>query len=307
VDYSDRDLRLHALALRQHGLVTRQQLVPLQYGRRAVRTRLSTGMWHEPAPGVLFLGPLTNLTAEQRIQLAVLRAGDRALVCQEAAAYLQGFVPQLEGEPEILLLHSGTRISGVGVRLSRRVELVDVTSRNGFVLTTPERTIIDLFGRLPPWEAEAILDRALQSRRTTLGKIRRRAEELRKRGRRGIPFLVECLAERDPQTARTREYWEPKVLRLIQSAGLDGVRVNHEVEVGGRKYVLDFAWPKAMVVLEFDGYATHSGRDAFEADRRRQNDLVAAGWEVLRVTAAMVKAAGVRALDPLAAVLARRP
>jgi very-short-patch-repair endonuclease len=37
-------------------------------------------------------------------------------------------------------------------------------------------------------------------------------------------------------------------------------------------------------VIEFDGFAAHGGRAAFVADRRRQNQLIVAGYRVLRVT-----------------------
>jgi len=37
-------------------------------------------------------------------------------------------------------------------------------------------------------------------------------------------------------------------------------------------------------VVEVDGYAYHSHRNAFERDRRRDADLAAAGYRVIRVT-----------------------
>jgi very-short-patch-repair endonuclease len=37
-------------------------------------------------------------------------------------------------------------------------------------------------------------------------------------------------------------------------------------------------------VLEIDGYAFHGHRGAFEANRRRDQVLVAAGYRVIRVT-----------------------
>jgi very-short-patch-repair endonuclease len=40
----------------------------------------------------------------------------------------------------------------------------------------------------------------------------------------------------------------------------------------------------AGLVIEFDVFAAHGGREAFVADRRRQNQLTMAGYRVLRVT-----------------------
>lgn len=48
--------------------------------------------------------------------------------------------------------------------------------------------------------------------------------------------------------------------------------------------VVDVLFPAQRLVLEVDGYAAHSAREAFERDRRRQNRLVAEGYIVLRFT-----------------------
>jgi very-short-patch-repair endonuclease len=49
---------------------------------------------------------------------------------------------------------------------------------------------------------------------------------------------------------------------------------------------VDLALLEVRLALEHDGQAVHDRPDAFVADRRRQNALVAAGWTVLRLTAA---------------------
>ena len=61
-------------------------------------------------------------------------------------------------------------------------------------------------------------------------------------------------------------------------------QVNYRVRVGGRVRYLDLAWPDAKVAVEFDGFVPHSTRRVFDDDRVRQNDLVADGWTVFRVT-----------------------
>jgi very-short-patch-repair endonuclease len=59
--------------------------------------------------------------------------------------------------------------------------------------------------------------------------------------------------------------------------------------VGGRVRYLDVAWLEAKVAIEFDGFVPHSTRRVFDDDRVRQNDLVADGWTVFRVTATMLR------------------
>jgi very-short-patch-repair endonuclease len=41
---------------------------------------------------------------------------------------------------------------------------------------------------------------------------------------------------------------------------------------------------RPAVIAEVDGFRFHGGRAAFERDRRRDGDLLAAGHRVLRVT-----------------------
>ncbi|WP_314893822.1 DUF559 domain-containing protein [Rothia mucilaginosa] len=53
----------------------------------------------------------------------------------------------------------------------------------------------------------------------------------------------------------------------------------------GPQLSVDFAWPEARVILEFDGeqkYLDHPGRDRYEAARDRA--LARAGWRVVHLT-----------------------
>lgn len=52
---------------------------------------------------------------------------------------------------------------------------------------------------------------------------------------------------------------------------------------------VDFAYPEAKLAIEIDGYRWHAGNDAWQRDRRRNNELSRLGWTVLRFTAADLK------------------
>jgi very-short-patch-repair endonuclease len=56
------------------------------------------------------------------------------------------------------------------------------------------------------------------------------------------------------------------------------------VRIGQQSYIVDILFEKARLVLEIDGWETHSSRTAFEHDRRRRNELVLAGFVVLNFT-----------------------
>ena len=49
-------------------------------------------------------------------------------------------------------------------------------------------------------------------------------------------------------------------------------------------YTVDFLWPKAGLIVETDGWATHGTRSKFETDRNRDAWLATQGYRVIRFT-----------------------
>ena len=80
--------------------------------------------------------------------------------------------------------------------------------------------------------------------------------------------------------AFTRSDAERVMLRLVRRAGLPEPLVN--AHVCGLE--VDFDGPAQGLVVEVDGHAFHGDRGAFEADRERDQILVASGLRVIRVT-----------------------
>ena len=70
------------------------------------------------------------------------------------------------------------------------------------------------------------------------------------------------------------------LLDLVEAAGLPRPRTN--VKVG--EWEVDALWEAQRLVVEVDGFAYHSTREAFERDRRKDAELLARGYRVLRVT-----------------------
>jgi superfamily II DNA or RNA helicase/very-short-patch-repair endonuclease len=82
-----------------------------------------------------------------------------------------------------------------------------------------------------------------------------------------------------------------------------------EVSSGGRTYRVDYAirGERLRVAVELDGFEFHGSRHAFTYDRLRQNDLHAAGWNVLRFSYDAIRHDAARCVAQLQAVLALDP
>ncbi len=78
----------------------------------------------------------------------------------------------------------------------------------------------------------------------------------------------------------TRSRMERKLRALIKQAALPAPLSN--VRVHGHE--VDMYWPAHRLVVEFDGWNTHSSRTAFESDRLKDAALQLAGERVIRVT-----------------------
>lgn len=75
---------------------------------------------------------------------------------------------------------------------------------------------------------------------------------------------------------------------LLDRHHITGWIANLPVEVPGAAYFIDVAFRGRRVACEIDGFAFHSSRRAFTSDLERQNDLVLAGWTVLRFSWDMI-------------------
>ncbi|UOY00830.1 endonuclease domain-containing protein [Blastococcus sp. PRF04-17] len=169
----------------------------------------------------------------------------------------------------------------------------EVVERSGFRLTTPQRTWRDLAATLVPAALLAVTDQLL-ARWCSASDVRAQLD-LRPSGR-GSARAREVLPIADPRAESPME----SVLRwLLHEAGVPAPELQYVIRTAEGTFRADLAWPRAKLLVEFDG-AIHRDGDVFVRDLRRQNALVAAGWTVLRFSGADVLG---RPLDVVAAIL----
>jgi very-short-patch-repair endonuclease len=174
----------------------------------------------------------------------------------------------------------------------------EVTTIAGVPVTTPARTLLDFAGTVTAREVEQALATALRSQLVKREAVKAMLERHPKH--RGAPVLRQLLDdEGDP--AFTRSDAEEKLLEITRTAGLPRPALN--VSVLGHE--VDFLWRSARVVAQVDGYAFHSSARSFALDRRRDAELTAAGYRVLRFTWADVTDGRLTTVVRLAQALVR--
>ncbi len=269
--------RIGTLAGRQHGVVTRSQLLELGLSPAAVGRRVGSGHLRPLHRGVYLVGPIMSDRAVK--MAAVLAGGPGAVLSHTSALRLWGLLRIDPPRPVHVTVPGGGRRSRKGIAFHRSVALSEDerTVVDGFVITTPGRTIADVAGMLGSREVERILAAAEREGLMTRAKLAGLPDRY---PRRAGMAVVRALLEEESGPRYTRSEAERRCLELLRKAGLPRPHVN--VPVG--PYELDLFWPTETVAVEVDGYAHHSSRPRFEGDRRKDAWLRARGIEVIRVT-----------------------
>jgi hypothetical protein len=287
---------------RQHGVFTLAQAMAARYSRPAIRRRLVDQTWIEVAPRVYAIATGTPPSFVQCLHALVLSTG--GVACGESAAWLHGLGP--EPATPTVLVHRRRRRAAGSPHSTDALPTCDVTVIDGIPCTTAARTVIDL-AACRSVDVEALVDDALARGIVRARRLEDRARALLAPRRRGAVAVLRALDTTPETMAKARSRLEITAVRALRHAGAPPPEVNHPVRSNGRMRVIDLAWPEHMVAVELDGYGPHRGRRRFDDDRARQNDLVAAGWTVFRLTWTALQDPD-RALAPvLAALRARSP
>lgn len=199
-------------------------------------------------------------------------------------------------------------VSAPTVRRARRqiaVHFADLSAQDRTVLdkipvTALPRTLLDLAGM----SSVSQLERAI-ARSEELGHFDLRpVEELMERAGNhpGRGKLRRALAIYQPEAAFERSKLEGRFSTLVREAGLPAPAMNFNL--AGLE--LDAFWEKERFVVELDVYETHGTHQAFEVDRRRQDDLLLIGIEMIRVTGPRLKREPRATIERVARHLERR-
>ena len=285
---------------RQHGLVTAAQARALGITVDGVRHRVRTGRWVRVHHGVFRLAG-SPATPVQTVLAAVLAAGEPAWASHFTSLACWGY-PGFAAHPvEVCVpLERRPRIAGARVHRSGTLGPGDVGEVDGIPVLSAARALVDTSARFDDAALGALVDDGLRRRVLTLGALHAITRRLPTIAPGRSPARLErILRPRTGDFEPGDSQLERRVYEAIVAAGLPAPVRQHRVVVGTRTYFLDLAYPDRRLAIEVDGFDFHRGRAVFDRDRLRQNDLVGAGWTVLRFTSSSTTPEIVAALSPL--------
>jgi len=272
--------RIVALAERQHGVVARRQLLEIGVTPSMVETRLRRGVLAQLHPGVYAVGH-RQLRRDGHRVAALLWAGPGAALSHREAAALHGLWQAGAQIDVTTTRRSRTPRPGVAVHHTRVLDAGDVSRVDGMPVTSVPRTLVDLAGVLSPQHLANALREAEHLRLLDLRAIEDVLQRTRARRGQGHAAMRVALEERRRRGLQlTRSILEARFLALCDRHGLPTPRTNFHV--GDME--VDACWPDRRLAVELDGWERHKDRRAFQRDRTKGNELLRAGWRLLRFT-----------------------
>lgn len=272
-------------AASRYGLLTHHDLRELGVTARQRHTLTGKGVLVRERRGLYSLVG-TVRSWEFEVMRACLGAAGRGVASCRSAMRLWVIRPW---ETAVEVMVRGIAAPDVeGAEVHRSYDLIDDDVRHvsGIPVTSPERTLVDAGAYLPDHQVARAFDSAVGSGLTTPAAVRALRERVGRHGRTGVTAIDRVLESVPDGVGHTESPMEIALLRLIEGAGLPTPEPQFPIELAGHRFRVDFAYPDRRVVLEYDGFEAHSGEAAFARDRWRQNQLVLAGWLVLRFTKA---------------------
>lgn len=289
------DKAVAALARRQHGYVTRRQLLALGVSKKGITTRLATGRLIRVYDDVYAVGHVPGAPVAHAAA-AVLACGPGTVLSHGSGAALWAFRKRWPTPIEVTA-PSKHRRPGIKTHRSATLTKADVTRHLGIPVTSPARTLLDVAATLTDKAFTRAVNEALLSNYLHEADLLALIERCRTHPQ---ATRIEAVIGEDPSRSWLEDEFRPWLRRFK----LPEARFN--VLVNGRE--VDVYFPQERLIVELDGYRVHRGRAAFENDRDRDADMLVNGMPTVRITRRRIRSASAKEAERLRSILdARRP
>jgi hypothetical protein len=279
---------LDELAIRQHGLLTRAQLLSFGINDMTMYRRARNGLWQRTLPAVYVMhsGPIT---LEQHRIAASLYGGEQSQITGLSALTWYGFryVPPND-IIFILVPHEVHRRSAGYVRVQRTREL-DVNARHDdlYVVCSPARAVVDACRESrDPRAVRAIVAESIQRGFCRLGRLE---NEIRRAGR-SRTALVRAAFDEVAHGVRSAPEGDLRGV-LNKSKILPPLMWNPALcTADGQRLPCPDGWLADVgIALEVDSREYHFSPDGWRQTLDRHNRLAQHGILVLHFTPAQIR------------------
>lgn len=274
---------LAAFTARHHGLFRSDDARVHGISRDQVRYLVSTGWCVMVARGVYRVTAAPK-TGRQLLLAEVWAHDTRAVASHRAAGHLWNLVGYRAPRPEVTVEFGANQRRSGPTHASLWLPTRHTTVHDSIPVTRVARTLFDLAGVEPQGRVEVALDDALSRNLCSLEQMNQVFFALARRGRKGTAAMRELLEDRGEGYVAPASALERLARAVFSEGGLP--MPSFEVHLGDDDLAgrVDCVWRDARLVVELDGQRFHGSRSAREADRGRDNRLMAAGWRVIRLT-----------------------
>src|SRR6188472_3591276 len=289
---------LARIAARQHGVVSRAQVLALGVTPSFVARFVDAGLLHPRHLGVYALGH-SALTERGRWMAAVLAVGEGAVLSHLSAALLWGIIDRAGQLIHVLAADGGSRSRpGLAIHRTRHLPPEHRGEVDGIPVTSLHRTLLDCAAVLPRRRLRYAVEAADRMGLLDVRGLVALCDA--SSGKKGAGVLRRIALEQRGAANRSKSPPETTFLRLCLAHGLPEPLVNSMLH----GYEVDFYWPQARLVVEIDTYTYHRSWAQRQRDLERDADLKVRGEEVLRFTRERIERAADVVVAQVAALLA---
>lgn len=213
---------------------------------------------------------------------AVLASGPGAVLSHRSATALWGIWGQGTGEVHVTVPRK-TRSKRSIHRHFGALPVDEVTTLDGIPVTSAARAVLDLAVD----RGEAAAESALREMEYlgVYGPVSLPTLLARHPHHHGASTLARCLTRlKDDPGGRVRSPLEELFLPFLDAHHISRPRLNPWLTIGEERFQVDCLWSDACLIGELDGFQSHGTQRAMRADRKRDRQLLAASYRVVRVT-----------------------
>ncbi len=300
------------LASQQYGILDRAQAESAGLSRSAIGQSIENGLFVPVADGVY---RMRGAPISERAAIAAATLATNGIASHMTAARLMQFGNGFAKIPlhvtaagdrnprlrRIAIAHDGAADHVVRThRFNRYAE--PVLSIDGIRTTDAARALFDIAPKLSLDALSMSFERARSLRLLTIDDLARRLALIGGRGRAGTPKIRAIVESAKPGTLESE--LEVLAWRMLSNSVLPEAQRQWWVDgPNGRRFRLDFAWPRRLVAFETEGFEWHATRARWKQDRLRTAALERLGWRIVVATWDDVKSQPHLTIDRIHAAL----